>query len=119
MARLTDCGAVYIYRDVVDFRKSIDGLVAIVELELELSPFMDAVFVFCNRRRDKLKLVYWDRTGFCLWYKRLDEAKFQWPRRCDAAVLQWTDEQFEWLLSGLNVLAMERHKPLHYCSAHL
>ena len=70
---------IYLYRDAVDFRKSINGLVMIVEQELGLSPFAGALYVFCNRGRDKLKLVYWDKTGFALWYKRLEKDKFKWP----------------------------------------
>jgi transposase len=55
----------------VDFRKSIDGLSALVEQELELSPFGSALYVFINRQKDKLKALYWHRNGFCLWYNYL------------------------------------------------
>jgi transposase len=55
---------VYLHREVVDFRKAINGLVMIIEQQMQLSPYSDAVFVFCNRGRDKLKILYWDRTGF-------------------------------------------------------
>ncbi|MGP9497014.1 IS66 family insertion sequence element accessory protein TnpB, partial [Pseudoalteromonas sp. AOP7-A1-14] len=54
--------------DAVDFRKSINGLAALVEAELELPVLSGALFVFCNKGRDKLKLLYWDSTGFALWY---------------------------------------------------
>src|SRR5690554_7337734 len=57
--------AIYLYKQPVDFRKSINGLSAIVEAEMDRSPFSGAVFVFCNRQRDKLKVLYWDKTGFC------------------------------------------------------
>ena len=70
---------IYLHPALVDFRKSINGLAAIVEQHMQLSPFADAVFIFCNKRKDKLKLLYWDKTGFALWYKRLDKAKFKWP----------------------------------------
>ena len=62
---------IYLHRDAVDFRKSIDGLVALVESELERDAYTGALFLFCNKAKDKLKLVYWDKTGFALWYKRL------------------------------------------------
>ena len=68
---------VYLHRDYVDFRKSINGLVLIIEQELSLLPMSGAVFVFCNRKRDKVKIVYWDKTGFCLWYKRLERHRFK------------------------------------------
>ncbi len=66
---------IYLHRDAVDFRKSIDGLVAIVEGELERDAYTGALFLFCNKAKDKLKLVYWDKTGFALWYKRLGGKK--------------------------------------------
>lgn len=62
---------IYLHLDAVDFRKSINGLIVVVEQQLELSPFMDALFIFSNKKRDKLKVLYWDKTGFALWYKRL------------------------------------------------
>ena len=61
---------IYIYLDNVDFRKSINGLIVVVEQLMELNPFRDALFVFCNKKRDKLKVLYRDKTGFALWYKR-------------------------------------------------
>ena len=62
---------VYLYAEFVDMRKSINGLAALVEQETELSPFDTTLFVFCNRQRDKIKLLLWERNGFVLWYKRL------------------------------------------------
>lgn len=63
-------GAVYLYRRAVDFRLSIGGLSVLVERELGMNPFGDALYVFVNRRRDRIKALYWHRNGFCLWYKR-------------------------------------------------
>ncbi|MEZ8579182.1 IS66 family insertion sequence element accessory protein TnpB [Vibrio splendidus] len=64
--------AIYLYRDFVDFRKSINGLAAIIEGETELSLHTGALFLFTNKQRDKIKVLYWDETGFALWYKRLE-----------------------------------------------
>ena len=111
MKLLADVSTVYLHRDAVDFRKSINGLVLIVEQEMALSPFADALFVFCNKSRDKLKLVYWDKTGFCLWYKRLEKAKFKWPRQHDEAVLSLSEQQWQWLLSGYDIIG---HEPVIY-----
>ena len=61
---------IYLYIDIVDFRKSINGLIVVVEQDMKLNPFRDALFVFCNKKRDKVKILYWDKTGFALWYKR-------------------------------------------------
>lgn len=58
---------IYLYLGNVDFRKSINGLIVVVEQQMELNPFQDALFVFCNKKRDKLKVLYWDKTGFALW----------------------------------------------------
>jgi len=64
---------VYLYSGIDDMRKSIDELAALVEQELDLSPLNEALFVFCNRKCDKIKLMYWERNGFILWYKRLEK----------------------------------------------
>ncbi len=109
-----DVPAVYLHRDPVDFRKAINGLVVIGEQSMELSPYAPALFVFCNRRRDKLKIVYWDETGFCLWYKRLEKARFKWPRHSDEDVVSLTDEQLHWLLRGLDIMKMLPHQQLNY-----
>jgi transposase len=109
-----DVPAVYLHRDPVDFRKAINGLVVIVEQSMELSPYAPALFVFCNRRRDRLKIVYWDETGFCLWYKRLEKARFKWPRRADEDVVSLTEEQLHWLLRGLDITKMLPHQQLNY-----
>ena len=95
---------VYLHLAPVDFRKSIDGLCALVELELELSPFSPALFVFCNRNRDKIKLLYWERNGFVLWYKVIESReKFVWPRHFEEEVVTLTVEQLNWLLDGYDV----------------
>src|SRR5690554_2705992 len=95
--------AIYLYKQPVDFRKSINGLSAIVEAEMDRSPFSGAVFVFCNRQRDKLKVLYWDKTGFCLWYKRFEKAKFKWPRNMPGSTITLTEQQWAWLLDGLDI----------------
>ena len=63
------------------------GLSLLVEQEMQLSPFSGALFVFCNRQRTRLKVLYWDSTGFCLWYKRLEKDTFHWPRLMPGKVL--------------------------------
>lgn len=105
---------VYLHRDPVDFRKWIDGLVAIVQGEMRLDPSASYLFCFTNRRRDKVKVLYWDRTGYALWLKRLEEHKFHWPRKADMGVVSLTPQQFEWLLDGYDINRMRPHEPLRY-----
>lgn len=102
--------AIYLHRDPVDFRKSINGLSVIVEEAMRLSPFDAGLFVFCNRRRDKLKVLYWDSTGFALWYKRLEKDTFKWPGKLGESTITLTHEQWNWLLRGVNYLAIRPHK---------
>ena len=109
-----DVPRVYLHRDPVDFRKAINGLVVIIEQSMALSPYEPALFVFTNRGRDKLKIVYWDETGFCLWYKRLEKARFAWPRRAGDNVVTLTEEQLHWLLRGLDITRMTPHERLQY-----
>jgi transposase len=109
-----DLPAVYLHRDPVDFRKAINGLAVIIEQSMAHSPFEDALFVFSNRRADKLKVVYWDETGFCLWYKRLEKHRFKWPKRDEGAVVTLSEEQFHWLLRGLDIRRMQGHERLEY-----
>jgi len=116
MKMFVDINEIYLYRDPVDFRKAINGLSLIVEQQMQLSPFIDALFVFCNKKRDKLKVLYWDKTGFCLWYKRLEKEKFKWPRKNKDQVLYLTDDQWQWLLSGYDINKLKGHKPLQFTS---
>jgi len=109
-----DVPRAYLHRDPVDFRKAINGLVLIIEQEMALSPYADALFLFCNRQRDKLKVVYWDTTGFCLWYKRLEQARFAWPRKAEKNVLTLSEEQLHWLLRGFDITRMQPHQRLNY-----
>ena len=72
-----DLPLVYVCRDVVDFRKGIKSLSVLVEGTLALDPFSEHLFVFCNRKRDKIKVLYWERNGFCMWQKCLEKARFK------------------------------------------
>ncbi len=107
---------VYLHREPVDFRKSVNGLSVIVENEMAASPFCGAVFVFCNRKRDKLKVLYWDKSGFALWYKRLEKEKFKWPRRWPDAVIELNETQLHWLLDGYDITRLKPHERLHFSS---
>lgn len=110
-------GSVYLCREPVDFRKSIGGLSALVEQELQMSLFGDALFVFVNRQRDKIKALYWHRNGFCLWYKRLEKQRFAWPvLDADQQTCMLSLQELEWLLEGFDLWAHQPHKTLHYAA---
>lgn len=111
MKVFTEVPDVFLHRDVVDFRKSINGLTGIVEEALEMDAYTGALFVFCNKAKDKLKILYWDKTGFALWYKRLEKQKFKWPSKVSSQAFELTEQQLTWLLSGYDVVG---HRPLHY-----
>ncbi len=112
MFRLDADLKVYVHRDAVDFRKSITGLSALVEQALGLDPFARAVYVFRNRRADRIKLLMWERNGFWLMLKRLEADRFILPR--EAAVLELTVEQLHWLLEGIDLAAIRKHPARHY-----
>jgi transposase len=105
--------AVRLHRDPVDFRKSINGLTAIIEQSLALDPFAATVYGFTNRRRDRIKLLFWDKNGFWMLLKRLEADRFTWPRR-QQAVVEITIEQLQWLLDGIDIDAMKRHPKRSY-----
>ena len=114
MMRPGDDVDVYLCREVVDMRKSINGLSILVEQALGLDPFAPKLFVFCNRKRDKLKILYWERTGFVLWYKRLEKNRFAWPLSGDEAVVTLSGRELNWLLDGIDVFAMHPHEEVPF-----
>jgi len=116
MQMFTDVSTVYLHRAPVDFRKSINGLSIIVENDMSLSALNGALFVFCNKKRDKLKLLYWDKTGFALWYKRLEQEKFKWPRKMNNDTIELNETQLHWLLDGYDITKMQPHTALNYQS---
>jgi transposase len=105
---------IYVKPGKTDMRKQINGLSVIIQEELKLDPFSGALFLFCNKRRHLLKILYWDKTGYCMWLKRLEKARFPWPM--NRTEVQEIDlEQLRQLLSGINF--WEAHKEVKYSSA--
>ena len=121
MRLFVDPLAVYLHREPtlsaawpIDFRVGIDGLAQRVEQAMGLSPLTGALFMFTNRRRDRVKILYWDETGFALWFKRLEAARFAWPRKVSDPVLALTEDQLQWLLAGYDITLMKPHPALVY-----
>lgn len=92
---------IYLANYPVDMRKSINGLMILVKTEFDRNPCDGAYYIFCNRMRDKLKVLYWDGDGFCLWYKSLEKSRFKLHYRDDQRLTMSVD-QFNWLLSGVD-----------------
>jgi len=102
---------VYLAPGATDMRKQIDGLAAMVSDVLGQDPFSSALFVFCNQRRDKLKLLFWHRNGFWLWYRRLERGRFHWPRTVlEGAAVQISTRELGWLLEGLDLTQVQGHE---------
>jgi transposase len=113
MFALNSTMTVYVHRAPIDFRKNINGLAALVEHSLTLNPFMNACFVFRNRRTDKIKILFWQKNGFWLCQKRLEQDRFLWPK-ADMPVLVLTLTQLQWLLDGVDIAALKGHSTLSF-----
>ena len=101
---ITAADEIYIVCGYTDMRKSIDGLCAIIEDKLHMDPRRSAIFLFCGRRCDRLKILMWEPDGFVLLYKRLSvvHGRYRWPRsREEVRSLTW--REFDWLMSGIDI----------------
>jgi transposase len=102
---------IYLAVGSTDMRKAINGLSFLVEQAMALNPFSGDLFVFCNRRCDIIKILYWDYNGFCLWHKRLEKDRFKWPQTAQD-VVTINHKQLDWLLAGFDFTAA--HQRLQY-----
>jgi transposase len=101
---------VFLASGVTDLRKSIDGLSLIVLEKFKLDPFSKNLYVFCNRKRDKIKILEWDGSGFWLHYKRLEKERFRWPENAHGTHMEVDERAFRWLLDGLTIKERQAHK---------
>ena len=106
-----DGPSVYLCVDPVDFRKSISGLSLIVEQSLDLNPFEQVLYVF-NRKRDKLKILYWERNGFCLWYKSLQQERLKWPARIAKSTVVLSSEELNWHIDVFYLWCNQPHRTM-------
>jgi transposase len=116
MRSVHEFATIYLHRDPIDMRKSINGLASIVEQEMKLNLFQEALFAFSNKHRDIIKILYWDKTGFALWQKRLEKEKFKWPKHLLTGSIQLSSQEVSWLLDGYDLKYFKPHKKLHYQS---
>ncbi len=102
MLTITPSIRIYICLRPADMRKSLDGLSAIVAGELGEEPLSGHLFLFRNRRGDRLKVLYWDRNGYALWYKRLEKGRFSFPRTTSGKIAI-DASTFQLLIGGLSL----------------
>lgn len=106
---------VFLHKAPVDFRKQINGLSYIVQEEMAIDPFSKALFVFINRDKSRIKLLYWYRNGFCLWMKRLEKDKFVWTTQANSDdVISLDAQSLTWLLEGFDIWNKPPHQTLEY-----
>ncbi len=105
---------VYLATGATDMRKAVNGLMVLVEDVLEADPFSSHLFVFCNRLRDKIKILYWHNNGFWLFYRRLEKQRFWWPGAGEHAAIEISTRELSWLLEGLDITRVEAHKAANY-----
>jgi transposase len=96
-----------------DMRKAINTLSILVEAVLRLDPLSGHLFVFCNKAQTTVKVLYWDRNGYCLWQKRLEKHRFKWPQNRDE-VREVGVRELEFLLEGLDIGSLHPHDSLNY-----
>jgi len=99
---------VFIHRDPVDMRRGISGLCDLVHAATMGDLSGKNLFVFCGKRRNSIKILYFDRSGFCLFQKRLETELFPWPKKSTEEIVDITPEQLTWLLDGMDVWKMKK-----------
>ncbi len=116
MIRPPDEGVeVYLCVEPIDFRRQINGIATLVQDTLAMDPFSTKLFVFTNRRHTQCRILYWERSGFVLWTKRLERARFAWPKHTDT-VLTLTGAELNLLLDGYDIWRFKPHETLRYAS---
>lgn len=105
---------VFIHKGPVDMRRGINGLCEIVQSANMGEITGKNLFVFCGKRRDSIKVLYFDRSGFCLWQKRLETDKFPWPKKFAEEIVNLSPQQFSWLLEGFDIWKIKPFADAHF-----
>lgn len=108
----SEINAVYLHVNKIDFRKGINGLGCEVTMSFGDSSSGKNLFVFTNSQKNKIRILYWDETGYALWHKALDADRFKWPSKPDVETLKITTDQLKWLLSGISIEKVQAHKKI-------
>jgi transposase len=104
---------IFLYRLPTDMRKSFHGLVALTESALKQDPLSGSLFVFLNRRRDRIKILYWGQTGFCIWYQQLEKGTYQLPGETsleEVESLEVTRAQLSLILEGIDLASARQRR---------
>jgi transposase len=110
----SDGTRIFISVTPTDMRKSINGLSALVLDTFHQSPQSKHIFIFYNKIKDKVKLIFWDKNGFVLYYKRIEKRRFQLKFSPENDVLEITENQLQWLLAGLDFQLMHEFNEINY-----
>jgi transposase len=116
MKQLQAFAEILFYNGFVDFRKRRKSLAGFVESSLKENPFSDKLFIFLNRRRDCVRALYWDKTGFAMWEKELENEKFFAQKNRNETAVIINSNQLEWLLEGVDIWKISTHKSVEYSS---
>lgn len=114
MLKLRANTQVYVSVDPIDARKSIDSLSVLVMDVFKQNPQSEHLFLFFNKSRDKVKILWWDNNGFALHYKRLEKHRFKLPRFSELSVLTISETQLHGLLAGLDFMLMRHFPEINY-----
>ncbi len=114
MKRVEDFKEIYLCKSPLDFRRGKEAMIAIIEGSMDRRAMSGALFGFTNRRRDKIRCLYWDKTGFAHWGKTLEKAAFQWPKRLDHEAISLSARELGWLLDGIEIDRLKPHEGLEY-----
>ena len=114
MKGAADFTSVFIHREPVDMRRGINGLCDIIQSAAMGDLNSRNLFVFSGKRRHSIKILYFDKSGFCLWQKRLEKDRFPWPKKETGHVVIITPEQLSWLLDGYDVWKMKAFSSVEF-----
>jgi transposase len=110
---------IYLALQPVDFHKQAYGLAVLVKQVVGCVPNEGrALFVFTNRRKTALNILYWDTTGFALWWKGLEKDRFRWPKNCSEAAQTITASELKLLLQGIDLAKIKKHAPVDFSVTH-
>ena len=114
MLKILENTKIFVSTTPIDMRNSINGLSAKIGDVFSESPMSQHLFIFYNKARDKVKLIFWDRNGFVLYYKRLEKGRFKLKKSIDNNTMEITEDQLNWLLAGLDFQLMHKFNEINY-----